>query len=78
MEFDLQPRIADVLPEEYADIAANLRNTNWVWLPLANAYFKNRQYLHMMGALFVFAFKNPKALGPLFKKVCRKISRKAK
>lgn len=78
MEFDLQPRIADVLPEEYADIAADLRNTKWVWLPLAKAYFKNKQYVRMMGALIVYFVKNPRAIFPLSKKVWQKILKKIK
>lgn len=78
MEFDLQPRIADVLPEEYADIAADLRNTKWGWLPLAKAYFKNKQYVRMMGALIVYFVKNPRAIFPLSKKVWHKLLRKSK
>lgn len=76
MEFDLQPRVADVLPEEYADIAADLRNTKWVWLPLAKAYFKNKQYVRMMGALIVYFVKNPRNIGPLLSKVWHKLLKK--
>lgn len=78
MEFDLQPRVADVLPEEYADIAADLRDTKWVWLPLAKAYFKNKQYVRMMGAVIVYAVKNPRAIFPLLKKVWHKLLKKSK
>ncbi len=73
MEFDLQPRVADVLPEEYADIAADLRNTKWAWLPLAKAYFKNKQYVRMMGALIVYFVKNPRNIGPVLSKVWHKL-----
>lgn len=76
MEFDLQPRIADVLPEEYADIATDLRNTKWLWLPLAKAYFKNKQYVRMMGALIVYFVKNPRNIGPVLSKVWHKVLKK--
>lgn len=78
MEFDLQPRVADVLPDEYADIAADLRNTKWVWLPLAKAYFKNKQYVRMMGALIVYFIKNPRNIGPVLSKVWHKVLKKLK
>ncbi|MCQ2312937.1 MAG: glycosyltransferase [Paludibacteraceae bacterium] len=78
MEFDLQPRVADVLPEEYADIATDLRNTKWAYLPLAKAYYKNKQYVRMMGALIVYFVKNPRNIGHLFKKVCTKVLKKIK
>lgn len=73
IEFDLQPRVADVLPEEYADIAADLRNTKWAWLPLAKAYFKNKQYVRMMGALIVYFVKNPRNIAPVLSKVWHKL-----
>lgn len=78
LEFDLLPRVADVLPEEYADIAADLRNTNWAWLPLAKAYYKDKQYVRMIWALIVYAVKNPRAIGSLMKKVWNKLLRKNK
>lgn len=78
MEFDLQPRIADVLPEEYADIAVDLRNTKWAWLPLAKAYFKNKQYVRMMGALIVYFLKNPRNIRPLLAKIWHKVLKQLK
>lgn len=78
MEFDLQPRIADVLPEEYADIAVDLRNTKWAWLPLAKAYFKNKQYVRMMGALIVYFVKNPRNIGPVLSKIWHKVLKQLK
>lgn len=68
--------VADILPEEYADIAADLRDTRWAYLPLAKAYYKNKQYARMMGALMVYFVKNPRNIGPLFKKVWSKLLKK--
>lgn len=62
LEFDLLPRVADVLPAEYADIAVDLRNTNWAWFPLAKAYYKSHNYLKAMWALLIFGIKCPKQL----------------
>lgn len=76
LEFDLQPRVADVLPEEYADIAADLRNTKWAYLPLAKAYYKNKQYVRMMGALIIYFVKNPENIGSVIKKVWNKLLKK--
>lgn len=78
MDFDLLPRVADVLPDEYADIAADLRNTKWAWLPLAKAYFKNKQYVRMMGALIVYFVKNPRNIGPVLSKIWHKVLKQLK
>jgi len=75
-EFDLQPRIADVLPEEYADIAADIRNTNWVHGALVKAYYKDKAYLKMVGQLFVVAVKFPQYYKGLVTRVLNKIKRK--
>jgi len=75
-EFDLQPRVADVLPDEYADIAAELRNTNWVHGALVKAYYKDKAYLKMVGQLFVVAVKFPQYYKELAKRVLDKIKRK--
>jgi len=75
-EFNLQPRIADILPEEYADIAADLRNTSWVHGALVKAYYKDKAYLKMVGQLFVVAVKFPQYYKELAKRVLDKIKRK--
>jgi len=72
-EFNLQPRIADVLPPEYADIAADLRNTNWVYGALVKAYYKEKAYLKMAGQLFVVAVKYPHYYKELANRIFNKI-----
>lgn len=68
MNFDLSPRVADVLPDEYADIAAELRNTDYLWAHLAKAYYKNHQYIRMLGALCVAVVKCPRTMLRTIKK----------
>ena len=41
---DICHKIADILPEEYADIANNLRKTQWVWMSVAHAARKEKCY----------------------------------
>ncbi len=59
---DICLKVADVLPEEYADIADDLRHTDWVWVSLVFAYKAEKRYLGMMGALFMSLIKCPKTL----------------
>lgn len=68
MDFDLLPRAADVLPDEYADIAADLRNTDYLWAHLAKAYYKNHQYIRMLGAFCVAMVKCPRTMLRTIKK----------
>lgn len=60
--------VADILPPEYADVVAQLRNTNWVWISLIFAYKHSHQYLRMCGAAIMALFRCPKSLFALVKK----------
>ena len=59
---DICLKVADILPEEYADIARDLRNTNWVWISLVFAYKAERRYFLVLGALFMCLIKCPRSL----------------
>lgn len=72
-EFALQPRIAEILPAEYSDIAANLRNTNWVHGALVKAYYKDKSYCKMLGELLVVAVKFPQFYKELAVKIYKKL-----
>lgn len=50
---DICRRVADILPKEYADIAANLRDTRWVWVSLIYAYKAEKRYLGMLGCILI-------------------------
>ena len=54
--------VADVLPEQYADIAADLRKTNWVWISLIFAYKAEKRYFGMLGSFIMAATLCPKSL----------------
>ena len=54
--------VADILPAEYADIAADLRKTNWVWISLIFAYRAEKRYLGMLGSFIMAAILCPKSL----------------
>lgn len=73
--FILLPRIADILPKQYADIAADLRNTNYLYGSLVKAHFKDRNYLKMLWALCVVMVKYPRYYKELARKVINKIKR---
>lgn len=62
------PLVADVLPDEYADIAADLRDTRWVWAKLLFAYKSEKKYCKMIWAFLVCVFKCPNLLLSMFKK----------
>lgn len=59
---DICCKVADILPAEYADIAADLRKTNWVWISLIFAYKAEKRYLGMLASIFMAAILCPKAL----------------
>ena len=61
-------KVADILPEEYKDIADDLRDTRWVWISLLFAYKAEKRYLGMVGALFMSVIKCPGALWNTWKK----------
>ena len=55
-------RVADILPEEYADIAEDLRDTRWVWVSLIFAYKAEKRYFGMIGAILAAMVRCPKSL----------------
>lgn len=59
---DICAKVADILPDEYADIAEDLRHTDWVWISLIFAYKAEKKYLHMLGAAFMALIKCPRSL----------------
>ena len=63
--------VADILPPAYADIAADLRNTDWVWLDLIHAYRKEKNYLLMCHAISMAAIKCPRFLWEECKKTIK-------
>lgn len=64
---DICAKVADILPDEYADIAEDLRHTDWVWISLIFAYRAEKKYLHMLGAAFMALIKCPNGLYNAFK-----------
>ena len=66
--------VADVLPEQYADIAADLRKTNWVWISLIFAYRAEKRYFGMFGSFIMAAILCPKALWKTIKEALHKRS----
>lgn len=59
---DICRKVADILPSEYADIAADLRKTNWVWISLIFAYKAEKRYFAMMGSFIMAAILCPQSL----------------
>ena len=59
---DICCKVADILPEEYSDIAADLRKTNWVWISLIFAYKAEKRYFGMLGSFIMAAIMCPKSL----------------
>ena len=59
---DICLKVADILPEEYADIAADLRDTRWVWISLIYAYKAEKKYLSMTGCVLMACIICPKEL----------------
>ena len=54
--------VADILPEEYKDIAADLRDTRWVWISLIFAYKAERLYFGMIWAFMMSVILCPNSL----------------
>ena len=71
---DICHKIADILPAEYADIAADLRKTNWVWISLIFAYRAEKRYFGMFGSFIMAAILCPKALWKTIKEALHKRS----
>ena len=65
-------RVADILPEEYSDISANLRKTNWVWISLIFAYRAEKRYFGMLGSFIMAAILCPGALWDTIQKAMQK------
>ena len=61
-------KVADILPEEYKDIAEDLRNTDWVWISLIFAYKAEMRCFGMIGALFMSMIKCPRSLWNTWRK----------
>lgn len=59
---DICNKVADILPEQYADIAADLRDTRWVWISLIFAYKAEKRYLEMIGSMIMAVILCPKSL----------------
>ena len=55
-------KVADILPEKYADIAEDLRDTKWVWVSLIFAYKAEKRYWGMMYAFIMACIMCPKNL----------------
>lgn len=60
--------VADILPDQYSDIAVELRDTRWVWISLIFAYKAEKRYLAMLGCLFMALVECPASLLRTFKK----------
>lgn len=60
-------KVADILPTEYADIAADLRDTRWVWIALIFAYKAEKKYLEMIGSIVMACVMCPKSLWRTYK-----------
>lgn len=59
---DICRKVADILPGEYADIAADLRDARWVWVSLIFAYKAEKRYFGMIGAILAAMVRCPKSL----------------
>lgn len=64
---DICMKVADILPEEYADIATDLRDTRWVWIALIFAYKAEKKYLEMIGSIVMACVMCPKSLWRTYK-----------
>lgn len=61
-DFYINKRVADVLPDEYSDIAAQLRDTRKVWIKVMHAYKATGRYLGLIYAAPMAAIRCPKLL----------------
>lgn len=57
--FEICRKVADILPEQYSDIAEALRNTDCHIMPLAHAYRKEHKYFHAIWYTIVSLIKSP-------------------
>ena len=65
---DICLAVANILPEEYADISTDLRKLDWVWISLLFAYKAEKKYIQMFGCLLMAIIKCPKLLLDTYKK----------
>ena len=65
---DICRKVADILPEEYADVAADLRDTRWVWVSLIFAYRAEKRYLGMIWCVIMAMLFCPGVLWRTFKR----------
>lgn len=65
---DICQKVADILPEEFADIAEDLSDTRWVWISLIFAYKAEKRYLGMIWSLIMACVTCPSALWSTYKK----------
>lgn len=68
---DICIKVADVLPEEYKDIAEDLRDTRWVWVSLIFAYKAEKRYIGMLGSIFMACIICPDSLWRTWKNIKR-------
>lgn len=59
---EISIKVADILPEKYADIATDLRDTRWTWVPLIFAYKAEKRYLGMLGCIIMAMLRCPRSL----------------
>lgn len=64
--------VAEILPPEYADIAADFRDIRWTWVPLMFAYKAEKRYWGMIGCFIVSCFVCPGRLWRAFKEGLQK------
>jgi glycosyltransferase involved in cell wall biosynthesis len=65
-------KVADILPEEYSDVAKNIRKTRWTWIPLMFAYKAEKRYVPMIGCAIIALFATPVAFMNVFKQARKK------
>lgn len=69
---DICHKVADILPEEYTDIAVDLRDTRWVWISLIFAYRAEKRYFGMIWSLIMASILCPNSLLGVWKNRKRK------
>ena len=72
---DICLKVADILPEEYADIAKDLRDTRWVLISLMYAYKAEKRYFKMSCTILEAMLKYPLSI---FREVAKIIRNKKK
>ena len=60
-------KIADFLPDRYADIAEKFRDIRWTWVKLMFAYKAEKRYIGMAGCLIVAIIVCPRSLLQAFR-----------